>query len=230
MVVNKYSICQVYKKTENSHISGQDKGYVLENRNEGLVAVALCDGAGSLKKSGEGAEQIAILVANFLVINWNRILTMLPIEIRNEIYIEIRKKLTELSQIYKCDKQEFGSTIMALVTDGNICFCIHLGDGEVVAQGNNEIHVISYPVNGHTPDSTYLTTGKFACENIRVYRFYRKYKKYMLITDGIDWKDSCKIKKIFDMNQKEIYSFMNKSDTNDDASLIKICFKENYYE
>lgn len=217
-----YDVYQAYKEADDMlHVPGQDKGFVI-NRNN-VVAMALCDGAGSASKSAEGAQEMSVLIANMLCDNWEKYLLKFPDAIRREIYINIRKKLTALSSLHSCKKEELASTIIGFATDGKMCIGVHLGDGEIISNDNGNIHILSYPVNGLKPNSTYLTTSKCAYRKIRVYKFSRKYTKYMLCTDGVDWRNTKRLNEIFEQeNENDIYDVLRKEKAGDDASVITL--------
>lgn len=206
-------------------IPNQDKGCIIRKGN--VISLALCDGAGSLALSSAGAREISKLIAEMICNNWEHYRTVLSNEIRKEIYLGVCEKLKELSHKYNCGKEEFGSTILALATDGKECIGIHLGDGAIFSYNNAEIKILSYPVNGVTTNQTYLTTSKYAFNNIRFYRFKRTEKKYMLITDGIRWWDKPHINELFEIeNEKKAIDIIKRNYKYDDASLLMIDFQE----
>lgn len=206
-------------------IADQDKGYVVKKGN--VVSLVLCDGAGSLELSSAGAKEISKLISEMLCDNWEHYKTVLSNEIRMEIYLVINEKLKELSHKYHCEKEEFGSTLLAFATDGNECIGVHLGDGAIFSYNDDDIKILSYPVNGVTTDQTYLTTSKYAFNNIRFYRFKRTEKKYMLITDGINWWEKKHINELFEVeNEKKAIEMIKCNYKYDDASLLMIDFQE----
>ena len=219
---SKFCVYQAYKEADDMrHIPGQDKGCVV--RKDKVIALALCDGAGSVLNAAVGAQEMALTIANVLCDNWERYQQVFPDVIRREIYIKIRRKLEALSNQYQCEKEEFASTIIAFATDGKQCIGIHLGDGEIVSNDSDGIYVLSYPVNGVNPDSTYLTTSKCAYKKIRVYRFLRTHTKYMLCTDGVDWRDIDNLGKLFELgNETDICNILKHKGIGDDASVIKL--------
>lgn len=222
-----YDVFQAYVPTkERNRIPAQDRGYIV-NENNGIISMALCDGAGSQNMSGEGAGEVSKLIAEMINNNWEQYKKAFPSEVRKEIYIAIKLKLKELSQLYNCNQDDFGSTVVALATDGEICIGIHLGDGAIISKDKDTIKILSYPVNGVVKEATYLTTSRYAYDNIRFYRFERSDSQYMLITDGICWWDKKLIKNLLDSaDEKKMISIISDSQSDDDASTIMFKIQE----
>lgn len=148
-----------------------------------------------------------------------------------------RRALLSLSEEKSVDRQEFASTLLAMIMDlktGKFVL-LHLGDGCAVSIPREEEPVLfSCPENGISSSYTWLTTSENAVSHLRIYYGSAENKKRMLLaSDGascffsgrnIPWR----IKELLkNGSDSEIIDQLIKSKPSDDAACIVLDFQAN---
>ncbi len=221
-----------------NHSECQDRIQIVQT--DSYLFMGLCDGAGSVVNSGEGAEFI---------------LEELSIEFQNnrEIYFTdknasalltefIEKKLERYSIEKKMEFDSLASTLLLVVIHKEQYLIAHVGDGIIIGvTDTNELEVLSEPENGEFSNLTYFLTsisykkrlrlkmgktqslcnGLLICsDGVQELLFNEQSKDIASITKTmIDWLDeysSNEVSQHLSFNLKK--NFMKKS--SDDLSLI----------
>lgn len=134
---------------------------------QGVLAVCVCDGAGSARFSRFGAEKTASIVSQWLAAFFKEALAK-PLDVFATILDEVQKGLQQLSAELSCEKRELACTIVAAVVgdDGQWGYW-HLGDGGIIAKFDDRLQVLSAPQKGDYANETYFATDADVIEHVR---------------------------------------------------------------
>lgn len=116
-------------------IENQDR--VAKARFRDIYAAALCDGAGSYERTGEGAEAMSAHIADYLARNFEKLDWKSDSEIIDGVCTEIRKRLAMLRAKTGCTTPgAFSSTVIgcAMKAGTGEYISVHLGDGMLAAR------------------------------------------------------------------------------------------------
>lgn len=214
----------------------QDKGCCLQKND--VAVMVLCDGAGSCRLSHYGAEGMSRYIAEKFMSKWHRYRDMFSDDIKRNIYLDMVEEIVDLPVIYRKEfgdteenkditYEDFGSTLMAVITDGINGMGIHLGDGAILRSNEDGARIMSYPMNGTRPGTTYLTSHVTAIDHFRFFRFRCKEDDNIaLVTDGVELHQEKQIKQICGcMNKTELELAVRANLLPDDASAIKMTIR-----
>ncbi|RTL02244.1 MAG: protein phosphatase 2C domain-containing protein [Proteobacteria bacterium] len=164
--------------------NGQDRVYSLESN--GVLVIALADGAGSYKYPEQGAELVCQVMCNELSSNFEDIYSTNLEDVINLLCNTIQTPLKRLSSEIGCDIYELSSTLLCVAIKDGRYIALHVGDGII---GYNRdfgtLEPLSLPENGETPNSTFMTTGSNLPRHLRVLRDrLDNISGFMLMSDG----------------------------------------------
>lgn len=138
---------------------------------DALAVSVLCDGAGGAGAGGEAAKVVSELLAGILRARFSELYYCEGSQARAVIVRLVTDALREYSLETGTGEQELACTILASAMDREgRCICFHLGDGIILQREQGEMRVVSPPMNGLVPGSTYLTMN---CDMWRHLRYYR---------------------------------------------------------
>lgn len=153
-----------------------------------LAVAVICDGAGSFAAGGTAAELVSDLLAKTMADRFRELYFCDGPTARLRIAQLIARRLADHSRTAGIPERELACTILASAMDGEgRCICLHLGDGIILQRDRGEpvMRVVSPPMNGLVPGSTYLTMN---CDMWRYLRYYRwqsgRTMELLLLTDG----------------------------------------------
>lgn len=166
--------------------SNEDRISILEcNR---LTAIALCDGAGSSPSGAAAAELTARTLTGLLTERFQELYTADGDSARLIAVQAVEQCLRSHSLETGTPPEDLACTILAAAVDvEGRCICLHLGDGIILQRNSFDDgpSVVSCPMTGLAPHSTYLTMN---CDMTRYLRYYRwqcpQLAQLMLLTDG----------------------------------------------
>ena len=141
--------------------------FEIVNHNDKIISV-VCDGAGSAKYAQKGANLFSKYISEELKnIPFNEPIESLEKSLFNALVVAREKAVYEL---YKTgnDKKDFATTLCAFVLFPDHYGIIHIGDGAVVAEFDEELKVISSPKNGSYANETFFITENHWYRNIRI--------------------------------------------------------------
>lgn len=129
---------------------------------------------------------------------------------------------------WKLPAEMFGSTLLGVVLNHGTgqYLLIHLGDGIIIGKSEDQIRVLSYPVNkGY--DHTFLTVSENLLERMKVKAAeIGELNQFVLCSDGVY---DCPIKNSF--THQEIWDILDRgielSEKEDDQSMIQLRRKNN---
>ena len=168
--------------------SGSNEDRVRIVSHDGVTTAVVCDGAGSFRAGSDAAAKTADILTELLHRRFRELCTAPSADARKLICEAVETSLHSLSRRMGIAAQELACTILATAvhTDGR-CLCVHLGDGIILQKdkGNHRPSVVSCPMTGLVPHSTYLTMN---CDLDRYLRFYRWesdcLEQLLLLSDG----------------------------------------------
>lgn len=131
-----------------------------------VVAVCVCDGAGSAAYGAEGATLTSRLVTDFLANHFEEMLEA-KTGVR-QIVETVQDAIQSLAVLRESNIREFACTVVAVAcsTDSR-WFAVHLGDGGIVMQAGNCLSAVSLPMKGDFSNITYFVTDADAAKCIR---------------------------------------------------------------
>lgn len=166
--------------------ANEDRVRVLSR--DGLTAAAVCDGAGSFGSGAEAAELVADALTTLLHGDFDALFSAPGDRVRELLTGAVEQTLHGHSRRSGIPAKELACTILAAaVHEDGRCLCVHLGDGIILQKnkGDDCPSVVSCPMTGLAPHSTYLTMN---CDMGRYLRLYRwespDLERLLLLSDG----------------------------------------------
>lgn len=151
-----------------------------------LACVALCDGVSSARYSAEGAKFIASTACGWLL-HQEQLFHMSAEDISTLLINHLLALLDEHGTTsYSCTAQDFASTLMFFVSDGQQFVAGNLGDGIFGSQdGQGSTHLLLGPEKGRFANESYFVTSPNSHLHLRLFRgAYDASNVYFLMTDG----------------------------------------------
>ena len=154
----------------------------------GLTAAAVCDGAGSFGAGAVAAELVSDALTALLHARFDALYAAPTDELRSILAETVEQTLLSHAVRTGTPARELACTILAAaVHEDGRCLCAHLGDG-IILQKNTDDHslsVVSCPMTGLAPHSTYLTMNCDLHRYLRVYRWESAaLEQLLLLSDG----------------------------------------------
>ena len=154
----------------------------------GLTAAAVCDGAGSFGAGAVAAELVSDALTALLHARFDALFAAPTDELRSILAETVEQTLLSHAVRTGTPARELACTILAAaVHEDGRCLCAHLGDG-IILQKNKEDDrpsVVSCPMTGLAPHSTYLTMNCDLNRYLRLYRWEtRSLERLLLFSDG----------------------------------------------
>lgn len=151
----------------------------------GVVCIALADGAGSYKYSDTGAEIACTAVTEYLTSEFDRFFSLPSLETKRFIIHGIRTRLGHKASVLDTSKTELSSTLLFVAIKNDNFLIGHLGDGIICGEINDDLVLLSAPENGEFANTTYFVTSRNYEEHFRVYRGnVSKFNSFYLMSDG----------------------------------------------
>ncbi|WP_298450094.1 PP2C family serine/threonine-protein phosphatase [uncultured Marinobacter sp.] len=169
--------------TGRSHLekdAGCEDAWHVVRRAEGVVA-CVCDGAGSASRSAEGANALAVAVAESLA---NRLTELHTHDISKTLVDAIVQTRDELAQLGSLP--EFHATLCGIAITADQSLVFHLGDGLILGVNPDDWsdYVVSEPENGEFAETTYFFTLPQWQSHLRVFSAPKRYRTWFLMSDG----------------------------------------------
>lgn len=154
----------------------------------GVTAAVVCDGAGSAPHGADAAALTARTLAPMLAKEFTALFEADGASFRLRILRAVEQALEQYSLRAGIEAGELACTILAAaVNDRGQCICLHLGDGILLQKRRQEDgpSVVSAPMTGLAPHSTYLTMNCDLSRFLRCYRWEDAHlEQLLLLTDG----------------------------------------------
>ena len=153
-----------------------------------VTAAVVCDGAGSARCGAAAATVTAQTLAPLLAAEFAALFETGGAAFQLRIIHAVEQALAQYSHRSGAPAQELACTILAAAMDEcGRCICLHLGDGILLQKRLREDHptVVSAPMTGLAPHSTYLTMNCDLSRYLRCYRWEDAHlEQLLLLTDG----------------------------------------------
>lgn len=153
-------------------------------KNEDVIGIVLCDGAGSCKYSEQGAVTVTELFTTITNEQFDFLYnTDNSSEWIQQYVVEALQQ--EIDKIENATLMDFSCTLLFSLVKGNQYLAGHVGDGVISLRVNNEITVLSHPENGRYSNETYFVTMSPLQQHFRIYKgqMTQPYD-FMLMSDG----------------------------------------------
>ena len=172
------------KAKKKKKIPCQDKIYTRQGN--GVLAVALADGAGSAAFSAKGAEIVTAEITRILVNQFDYIYKNVNKKIvKISILRALLKKLQKQAEKDSALLPQYASTLLAVAIKGQRRLVLHLGDGIIGVWNGQEVLPYSLPENGEFINTTVFVTSPNAVRSLRVRRApYQRTCGWVLMSDG----------------------------------------------
>lgn len=164
----------------------EDRVRIVQGR--GVTAAVVCDGAGSSRFGANAAEAVSRLLSALLAEDFEMLYRSSAEDVRLRVIQAVEQCLHRHSQDLSAPAWELACTILAAaVAEDGRCLCFHLGDGIILQKNGSDgpASVVSSPMTGLAPHSTYLTMN---CDMSQYLRFYRwqasDLSQLLLLSDG----------------------------------------------
>lgn len=169
---------------EKGQIPCQDKTYSLERN--GASVITLADGAGSAALSHHGAETATATAANFLADHFDELIANPDGQaVKEQLLSVVLDALEETAKSNQCDLPDLACTLLAAAIKYDSFLLIHLGDGIVAMERNQQLKLASAPDNGEFANSTYFVTSKSALRHLKLFKGSTQgLNGFVLMSDG----------------------------------------------
>lgn len=162
----------------NKGLLGQD--IVEYRRRQEVVALCVCDGAGSRKLARESAELIANTCVDYLV----EISSIESVN-KDEFMELIETRVSQYELLYGVSREDMGTTMILFWSDGLDYYLGHVGDGVVIEIGEKG-YVVSAPEKGEYHNETFFIPDDNSRDHFREYKGKMKsVNGIIMATDGI---------------------------------------------
>lgn len=157
-----------------------------------VLAVAVSDGAGSARFGQLGAALSVRWASRILAQEFDHFSHSDAHEASQRLFVRLRRVLRHRARKAGQDLREFACTLIALAVkrDGQ-WMGFHIGDGAVVAQGDDQLVLLSAPQKGEFVNETFFVTDDDFARHFRVLRpqpataaFFPT--AFALFTDGLE--------------------------------------------
>lgn len=210
------------KRHRENEIACQD--HTASREQPGRYSISLVDGIGKTDINAKFGELMAEYINYFLQNNYEHIRETDEETIAYNLMLNVENILEQKCREFMVNKKELSSTLLGAVVDSETnTFClIHLGDGVIAGRAkNDQIILLSKPLNGSLSNETVLSTSENALGYVKVRRgSLENIKEIMLVSDGIynSHSDLDKLRKCFFQN--DVHDILR--ETMDDQSFIKL--------
>ena len=159
-----------------------------------VKAIALADGTGDTDYAGKGAYYSARVLARLLAENFEELHGMEDRQVQFNVITNVRTELYKICDEYGVSMSQIHSTLVGVAIDESTgeYIAVHLGDGRIDvrdADGESEEYTISWPENGRSGNTTYLTSMKGAGKHVRITRgTVGDIGEFRLLSDG--WEEA----------------------------------------
>jgi hypothetical protein len=134
-----------------------------------VLAVCVCDGAGSARFSEYGAEWMTKSVVTRLARSFEKAFGA-PREFFANAVSAVQENLqTKVAKKFSCELRDLACTVVAVAVheDGRFVYW-HLGDGGIIARYGDELRVLSAPKKGEYANETFFITERDAAQNAQI--------------------------------------------------------------
>lgn len=219
----------------------QDKIFSL--RKNGVVAIALADGAGSANLSDRGAQVAARSLCEKFCDSFNEIITTENSMAAKKMILDfVLGNLKDEAERQCCELRDLASTLLGAAYNEEELkvLLVHLGDGMIAGFEEGKSVLFSGPDNGEHKNETVFTTSQTALQRMRIARGVAD--GVALMSDGTDWSLYSRPEKKFiplldeifrdciiyseednNVDLKELFENVISKKTDDDCSLIVMC-------
>lgn len=157
-----------------------------------VLAVAVSDGAGSARFGQLGAALSVQWASRILAQEFDHFLHSDAQEVSQRFFVRLRRVLRQRARKSGENLREFACTLIALAVKGDGQWMgFHIGDGAVVAQGDDELVLLSAPQKGEFVNETIFVTDDDFAQHVRLLRpqadtpaFFPT--AFALFTDGLE--------------------------------------------
>ena len=174
--------------TDHIHLGRANEDRVRVLSRDGLTTAAICDGAGSFGAGAEAAELVSDALTALLHRQFDILFSQPADQTRAALVRAVEDVLHAHSRRRGIREQELACTILAAaIHEDGRCLCVHLGDGIILQQNKDDTSpsVVSCPMTGLAPYSTYLTMNCDLGHYLRLYRWEAAdLSQLLLLSDG----------------------------------------------
>ncbi|HZO92501.1 MAG TPA: PP2C family serine/threonine-protein phosphatase [Candidatus Baltobacteraceae bacterium] len=151
---------------------------------EAVVAV-VCDGAGSAPLADSGAElvceAIRSLAAGFVADRGSSALQDSDV---HAWIADIRRRIEETAAAESAEPRDYACTLVFIIAAERRTFCGQVGDGAVVLNDEDGLHVALWPENGEYANQTFFVSQEDAAAHLRITRC-GPIRDFVLFSDGL---------------------------------------------
>lgn len=154
--------------------------YIAFHDSEGVIAMALADGAGSRKDSALLADALTKELSRFIakeydILSGNK-------TTKDILYDQIMKTVKSFSD----EGHEVASTLLIVAVKNEEYLAVHIGDGVIFGVDKDNAIIISEPENGDDLSETYLCESNMDETHLRIYEGAVDFDTFILTSDGIE--------------------------------------------
>lgn len=156
----------------------------LPNQSKTL-SIFVCDGAGSAKNGGEGAELAIEASAAFIASKVAEQEFTLNDELAVECVIAVRDRIFNRAEKEGLRARDYACTFLGLISANQGTLVLQIGDGGIVVDIGNGFELPVIPMSGEYANMTHFVTDEDAIDILVTMTFQSKVKRAALFSDGI---------------------------------------------
>lgn len=176
------SACVAGRGHSDSGANCQD-AYAIKRKND-ILAVCLCDGAGSARYSEDGANIVANSICDFLI---KESVSAFNGTMSAKLIIDFaRESIASFISSHKGSLKDYACTLVAMLLKADQGIAVHIGDGLIAIVEAGRPRVLSAPDNTEFANQTTFITSPDAQARLRIQSFTvpEIATSFALMTDG----------------------------------------------
>lgn len=152
---------------------------------EPLLYMFVADGAGSAAQGGKGAELAVTIAASIIGKHCQLPEFTLQDELAVECVLAIRREIDKQAEKESLLARDYACTFLGLISFAQSTLIMQIGDGGIVVDIGEGLHVPITPMSGEYANMTYFITDIDAVDVLMTKYFPAKTLKAAVFTDGI---------------------------------------------
>lgn len=150
-----------------------------------VLSIFVCDGAGSAKHGGEGAELAVAAAAEFIARQLKRSEFALNDQFGVDCTLAVRERLYAMAEHRGVPARELACTFLGVVVTPTQTLALQIGDGGIVLDVCNGLEVAVAPMSGEYANMTHFVTDEDAVTQLATKVYPEQARCVAAFSDGL---------------------------------------------